>query len=122
MEPPEKRHWRVEEEDQRNKEADESMGDTCIKTALIFRFVACSDGAPGAAFELIFAQGLQRLQGVGLRPEPLADRLLVKFSQPASKIETIELSQRHVTGPGQARGGRQQGGGLRIKSLLLGWR
>eukprot|EP00983_Pelagomonas_calceolata_P009877 319794-Pelagomonas_calceolata.AAC.1 len=28
------------------------------------------------------------LQGVGLQPEILADRLLVKLSQPASKIET----------------------------------
>ena len=33
-------------------------------------------------------QGLQGLQGVGLQPENLADRLLVKHSQPASKIET----------------------------------
>ena len=28
------------------------------------------------------------LQGVGLQPENLADRLLVKHSQPASQIET----------------------------------
>lgn len=31
---------------------------------------------------------LEGLQGVGLQPEILADRLLVKLSQPASKIET----------------------------------
>jgi len=35
-----------------------------------------------------FTRVYKGLQGDGLQPENLADRLLVKHSQPASKIET----------------------------------